>query len=103
MASAISNRELSSSRLSSGGEPLRASFGLALSTLEPRQERLLAILTGEVQFHRVAKFESRALLSLFIQSSHFFLEENHRGLYGGYFSGYKLYSTLVKRWWQRGM
>ena len=31
------------------------------------------------------------------------LEENHRGLYGGHFSGPKLYSALVKRWWWRGM
>ena len=34
VASAISNRELSSSRLSSGGEPLGASLSLALSTLD---------------------------------------------------------------------
>ena len=31
------------------------------------------------------------------------LEENHRGLYGGHFSGPKLYNALVKRWWWRGM
>ena len=31
------------------------------------------------------------------------LEENHRGLYGGHFSGGKLYNALVKRWWWRGM
>ena len=31
------------------------------------------------------------------------MEENHRGLYGGHFTGPKLYSTLAKQWWWRGM
>ena len=31
------------------------------------------------------------------------IEENHRGSYGGHFSGERIYNSLVRRWWWDGM
>ena len=66
------------------------------------QESLFTIVDGTLFFidHR---HDSRKRVAVPSHLREQLLRENHKGTYSGHFSGLKLYSTLVKHWWWKGM
>ena len=65
------------------------------------QETLFSLVDGILYYVDPKSNQQRVAVLQYLQKQ--LLEENHCGLYGGHFSGPKLYSALVKRWWWRGM
>lgn len=84
---------------------------LETGELPPDQKRARRIATQQSQFTLIdgvlyfldAKQEHRcrAVVPSHLQEQ--ILEENHRKWMGGHFSGQRMYSMLVRRWWWDGM
>ena len=60
------------------------------------QKTLFSLVNGILCYVDPKSNQQRVAVPQHLQKQ---LLENRRGLYGGHFSGPKLYSTLVKRWW----
>ena len=71
-------------------------------TLEITQESLSTLIYG-ILYYEDPRTDLEQMITVPQHLRSQLLDENHHGWYGGHFSGPKLYSALVKRWWWRGM
>ena len=66
------------------------------------QESLFALIDG-ILYYVDPRHGNRKKIAVPSHLREQLLEENHRGIYSGHFSGNRLYNTLVRHWWWAGM
>ena len=66
------------------------------------QESLFALIDG-ILYYVDPRHGNRKRIAVPSHLREQLLEENHRGIYSGHFSGNRLYNTLVRHWWWAGM